>query len=139
MKILFFLIFLFLSISTFTSCSKNTQNTNANQNFKKIKVSKFIELQNENTNNKDFLIIDLRTPNEIVQGKVKDSLEINFYSKDFKKQLNKLDKNKTYTIYCRSGGRSGSTMSIMKKLGFKNVYDIKGGIISLREEGYELE
>jgi rhodanese-related sulfurtransferase len=39
-----------------------------------------------------------------------------------------MDKN--YYIYCRSGARSSRACKIMGKAGFKNLYNLKGGILS---------
>ncbi len=74
------------------------------------------------------ITIDIRTPEEIAQGKIIDSaLEMNFYGNDFKSKIGNLDKNSPYVIYCRSGGRSGKTLKMMKDSGFKEVYNILGG------------
>ena len=43
-------------------------------------------------------------------------------------KLKQLDKNKTYLLYCRSGNRSGKTLKVMKKLGFKSAYNMQGGM-----------
>lgn len=76
-----------------------------------------------------YQVIDVRTPREIAQGKIiKSALEINFYAKDFAKQINKLPKDEKYLMYCRSGNRSRKVLKLMKKNGFTEVYELKGGI-----------
>ncbi len=86
----------------------------------------------------EFTAIDVRTPEEISQGKViKDALEIDFYAADFQERLEKLDKNKKYLINCRSGSRSGEAIKLMKDMGFKEVYDLSGGIIAWRSVGFK--
>ena len=89
----------------------------------------------DNKDNPDFVIVDVRTPEEFAEGYVEDAIIIDFYSESFRSEVNALDKNKTYLIYCRSGNRSGSTLDIMAELNFREVYNISGGIIAWNAEG----
>ena len=72
-------------------------------------------------------IIDVRTQAEYDAGHYDGATMIDIYSQDFTKQLNMLDKNVPYFIYCRSGARSGQALKVMESLGFKEVYDLAGG------------
>jgi len=94
----------------------------------------FTLIQN-NQNNPDFVIIDVRTQEEFVGEHIENAINIDFYSPTFQDELDSLDKNKTYLIYCRSGGRSGNTLDIMAGLNFKEVYNILGGMIAWDAEG----
>ena len=94
----------------------------------------FALIQN-NQNNPDFVIIDVRTPAEFEGEHIENATNIDFYSETFREMLNTLDKDKTYLIYCRSGNRSGSTLDIMAELNFKEVYNVSGGIIAWNAEG----
>ena len=85
----------------------------------------------ENQNNPDFAIIDVRTPEEFAEGYIENADNIDFYSETFWDELNQLDKNKTYLIYCQSGNRSGRTLDIMAELNFEEVYNMLGGILAL--------
>lgn len=76
------------------------------------------------------VIIDVRTEDEYREGHIDDALNLNFYADDFTDQIEKLDKEKSYSIYCRSGNRSGQTLLLMKKLGFKDVANLSGGFNS---------
>ena len=89
----------------------------------------------ENENNSDFIIIDVRTPEEFAGGHLDDAINLNFNSDAFRDELNKLDKDKTYLIYCRSGNRSAKAHAVMEELGFREVYDM-GGIIDWTAEGF---
>jgi rhodanese-related sulfurtransferase len=53
---------------------------------------------------------------------------IDYNSSDFEQQLDGLDKSKTYLVYCRSGNRSGKACHTMLDKGFKQVYNLDGGI-----------
>ena len=94
----------------------------------------FTLIQN-NQNNPDFVIIDVRTPGEFAEEHIENATNIDFYSEAFRDMLNTLDKNKTYLIYCKVGGRSGSALDIMAELNFKKVYNILGGINQWKTEG----
>ena len=95
----------------------------------------FTLIQN-NQNNPDFVIIDVRTQGEFAEQHIKNATNIDLYSEAFQDMLNKLDKNKTYLIYCRSGGRSRTALDIMAELNFKEVYNILGGINQWKTEGF---
>jgi len=97
----------------------------------------FTLIQN-NQNNPDFVIIDVRTPEEFSAEHIENATNIDFYSETFRDILNNLDKNKTYLIYCRSGGRSGSALDIMAELSFEEVDNIVGGINLWKTEGFPI-
>jgi len=77
----------------------------------------------------------VRTPAEFTAEHIENATNINFYSKTFRDMLNNLDKNKTYLIYCRVGGRSGSALDIMAELNFKEVYNLSWGINQWKTAG----
>jgi rhodanese-related sulfurtransferase len=52
---------------------------------------------------------------------------LDYYSPEFKTELSKLDKNKTYLVYCGAGGRSSKTSKILKEQGCDSVYNLDHG------------
>ncbi len=82
------------------------------------------------------IILDVRTKEECSESKIPGSLNIDYYSENFKDNLDKLNKNLNYYIYCRSGNRSGKTVIILRDKGFKNVYNLEGGILAWKKENY---
>jgi len=102
---------------------------------KDITPQEAFTLIQKNQNNPDFVIIDVRTPEEFGGEHIEQAININFYSETFRDTLNALDKNKTYLIYCQVGGRSSSALDIMAELNFKKVYNILGGINQWKAEG----
>ena len=85
-------------------------------------------------------LIDLRTPEEIkTKGKIKGALEIDFLAKDADDQIKKLDKKKTYLIYCAGGGRSGDCRDLMIKEGFREVVNLSKGFDDWKKKGFEIE
>jgi len=81
---------------------------------------------------KDAVILDVRTPGEFKEGFIKQAINIDYNDAGFEGQINKLDKSKSYFVYCLSGGRSGSAASFMRENGFKQVYELKGGMMAWR-------
>ena len=92
-------------------------------------------LKQENKDNPNFVILDVRTPEEFSGEYIGNAVNLDYYSNTFKNDLDKLNKNKTYLIYCRSGRRSENALNIMKDLDFKEVYNVLGGIIKWKSEG----
>ena len=72
----------------------------------------------------NYIVIDVRTPEEYSSSHIKNTLNIDFLKPDFKEQIIKLDKTKTYKLYCHSGNRSGKAMDLMKTLGFTNIENL---------------
>ena len=77
-------------------------------------------------------IIDVRTPDEFSKGHIQKAKNINWNGNDFEKQIATLNKAKPVFVYCLSGGRSSSAASKMQKEGFKEVYELDGGIMKWR-------
>jgi len=82
------------------------------------------------------ILLDVRTKEECSESKIPGSLNIDYYSENFKNNLDKLNKNLNYYIYCRSGNRSGKTVVILREKGFKNVFNLEGGILAWEKENY---
>ena len=75
-------------------------------------------------------IIDVRTPDEFDDGYIEGARLLNIQdSSKFMAELEKLEKDKDYFVYCRSGRRSEMACQIMEKAGIKNAYNLQGGIL----------
>ncbi len=94
-----------------------------------------LALLKNHRDNPEFAIIDVRTPEEFGEGHIENAINIDFYSKTFRDDLDKLDRDKTYLIYCRTGRRSGLAIPIMKELNYMEVYNMLGGITRWKAEG----
>lgn len=90
----------------------------------------FIETYNSTQNS---VLLDVRTPEEFNAGQIQSAINIDFQNQSFTSEIKKLDTSKTYFVYCRSGNRSGKAISLMKENGFKNIYELQGGILSSPE------
>ena len=77
---------------------------------------------------KDVQLIDIRTMQEYAAGYIDDAINIPIANKaSFIRQFEKLDKEAPVYIYCYSGVRSHRAGNILTDLGFKKIYDFKGG------------
>jgi len=72
-------------------------------------------------------IVDVRTQSEVNKGVIPGSVNIDFFDDNFEKKISELDKTKPVYIYCASGGRSGESVAIFKRQGFKEIYDLSEG------------
>lgn len=122
------IICLFLSILFFTSCKSKQESNQNEESFKNLTVEEVIILLDANP---DIIVIDVRTPDEIVEtGAIENSINIDFKSSDFKEKISVLDKDKEYILFCKSGNRSGQASKIMAEMGFSNINN-------LNNAGYE--
>ena len=81
-------------------------------------------------NDSEALILDVRTPEEFEASRIPNSVNIDFYNPEiFMQEIGKLDKDKSYYIYCRTGVRSANSCHLMKELGFTKTYNLIGGIV----------
>jgi len=103
--------------------------------LKPVSPKQAFDLVQRNKGNPGFVILDVRTPEEYAEGHIEGAVNMDFYHPGFQVELNKLDKTKTYLVYCRTGNRSGQAFELMKEQRFTEVYHMDGGIVSWRKEG----
>ncbi len=106
--------------------------------FGQEKIGAFQDLEVEKFAKKietlqDIQILDVRTPEEWSKGTIKDAILINFYDENFQAQIAELDKKQPVFVYCASGGRSMKTLYKMKEMGFKEIYNLNGGISAWKQ------
>ena len=114
MRLIYFIIIISLSL--------HSQNE-----IKSIDFDEYSSL----SKSKDFLIVDVRTPEEHKISRINNSININFYDEKFINRFKKIDYDKHVLIYCRSGRRSLEAVKILTDEGFSKLYDLRGGILSL--------
>lgn len=86
------------------------------------------------------VVLDVRTEEECSEGIIPDAINIDIYKgQGFIYQLEALDKNKNYYVYCKAGGRSSQACSIMNQLGFENAYNLLGGFMNWEGEVAEVK
>ncbi len=81
-------------------------------------------------NDSETVVLDVREDSEFKQGHIINSLHIPL--SQLSKRLSDIDKYKERTLvaYCRTGNRSNSAASLLRKQGFTNVYNLAGGIVA---------
>ena len=125
-----------LSVIAVASCGNSqTQNTDQHQQeveavtFKNINVEQCADMIEKG----DIVLLDVRTPEETAEGIIEGAIKIDFYGDNFETEVLKLDRDKTYIVYCKAGGRSSNASEMMSKAGFKDVSNLEGGYTAWSE------
>jgi rhodanese-related sulfurtransferase len=103
--------------------------------YQDLNAKQFYEMMQKE---KDVIILDVRTPQEYQEGHISNA--INIPVQILGQQLDKLKnfKDKKILVYCRSGHRSAIASQILDRAGFKNVYNLKGGLFEWKASGLPL-
>jgi len=124
-------IFLSLSVLLIIACSCVKQQ----EGVSLVDSNKFETQMNEPTSQ----IVDVRTSAEFSEGHIANAVNMDVTSDDFESKIATLDKEKPVMVYCKSGGRSAKAASILKENGFKQVYDLDGGMIGWNDANKPVE
>lgn len=129
LTILPFLLSLFI-----ISCQSQNNNTGTGIN-ETIDINTFeTKLKSDNAQ-----LIDVRTPSEFSGGHLKGAKNIDINSGAFETEIKALNKNNPVMVYCLSGGRSAQAADILSAAGFKEVYNMQGGIMKWGNAGKPLD
>ena len=90
------------------------------------------------TSDPEVVLLDIRTTEEVSAGAIPGARMIDFYSPTFRADIDTLDRDATYLVYCRSGNRSAQATQLMADLGFKDVYELEGGVLAWANAGLAL-
>jgi rhodanese-related sulfurtransferase len=77
---------------------------------------------------KNLVILDVRTAEEYAEGHIQGAINMDMHQPGMLDNINKLQKNATYIVYCRTKNRSGIVVNNMLQNGFKNMYQMMDGI-----------
>ncbi|TVR81746.1 MAG: rhodanese-like domain-containing protein [Saprospirales bacterium] len=80
-------------------------------------------------NSRESVIIDVRTPAEFNSGHIPNAVNIDLTSPNFQNEMGRLDKSKSYLLYCRSGARSSVAAKLLARKGYENVYNLNRGLM----------
>jgi len=105
----------------------HSQGTSSAEEFTNMSAKETNRLINQNKGDENIIVLDIRTPGEFAAGHIEKAVNIDYFSPNFQSRLDQLDKSKTYVMHCKSGGRSGRSVSIFKELNFKNLIHMHGG------------
>ena len=112
-----FLLLPFLFISCHGQTSKSIQTIDAKSFAERLKI-------NENPQ-----LLDVRTPEEYSTEHIGNAVNVNWNGDNFVAQASKYDKSKPIFVYCKAGGRSAQAADKLAELGFKEIYNLDGGIM----------
>lgn len=118
-----FIIAFFLMV--LTGCGK----AQSNHNESSLPATEFSEKLSKT---KDAQLIDVRTSGEFQNGHLKNAMNIDWKADDFADKAATLDKDKPVFVYCMSGPRSSAAAEKLQEMGFKNVYEMQGGMMKWR-------
>lgn len=131
MKLQYILIVLMLAFGACKSslekktATTTTANTSKQTVIKRVDNTTFAKAIKTLSNEQ---IVDVRTPGEFSKGAIENAVNMNYHDRDFAEQaVGKLDKNKPVMLYCAGGVRSAKAAKILKKQGFKEIYDLESG------------
>lgn len=125
-----------LSIPNSHAEDKKTEAALLKEGYHEIKSKEASALIKAHQN---MVILDIRTMKEYAAGHIKKAKHIDFFENNFKTNLEKLDRKKSYLVHCASGGRSGRSLQIFKDLGFTSIYHMNDGWKGWEKEGYPAE
>ena len=90
------------------------------------------ELNEKFLSNEDFVLLDVRTDQEVFISTIKGSIHIPM--NDIPSRINELDEEKEIIVQCKSGKRSAKVCEFLINNNFKNVKNLEGGIIAWAEQ-----
>jgi rhodanese-related sulfurtransferase len=97
------------------------------------------KLIQKNTDSPDFIILDVRTPVEFFNKRIPGAINMDYSAPGFKRKLAKLDRQKTYLVYCKSGIRSLAVITLMAAMKFKSFFHLAGGVREWVKEGMPIQ
>jgi len=136
MKKLFF--YSLIALIPLSACSQKQSDKAQDNSIKQIKVAELNKI--DFSDNSEIALLDVRTTEEVNDAAIANSIHIDVLeTASFKEAVEKLDKSKTYYIYCRSGGRSTRAAEMMQGMGFEKLYNVQGGITAWKGQGFPVE
>lgn len=98
------------------------------KNLSNMKELSQDEWQKKAQNDDKAVLLDVRTEEEVDEGFIPNSKNIDIYKgQEFVDEVDKLDRDKHYYIYCRSGKRSSQACTLLDQMGFAETYNLAGG------------
>lgn len=131
-------ILLLAFILLFSSCSSEKSNQEA------AKLSEVASVHNLSP--KEFaekspngVILDVRTPQEVAQGKLANAVVLDYYQSNFLDKVLEIPKDREIYIYCAVGARSLEAARLLTQQGYTKVYHLQGGIQAWYQNGLPIE
>ena len=128
--------FVFILLTMAASCQEATDAGKSKQAGSKVNATLSLEqFKAKLDGKKNYILVDVRTPEEFGEGHIEGARNIDVQNGEtFDAEFNKLDTKKTVLLYCRSGKRSRKAADKLEAMGFRKVYDLKGGFLAWENE-----
>jgi len=110
----------------------------AGTRFPEVTVDQARELIHKRGGDAQFVILDVRTPEEFAEGHLSGAVNVNLLAPDFESRVGALERGKSYLVYCRTGNRSARAIQVMERLGFRSVHHMFEGIIGWQKKAFPL-
>jgi len=94
------------------------------------------ELLGKRSGDPGFVLLDVRTQKEFDAERIAGAVIVDYNSPSFRDKIAKLDRSKSYLVYCRTGNRTNGAVKVMRELGFPNVSVLPGGITEWKDSGF---
>jgi len=122
----------FICVASVFSCQEKTDAIVLDETLGVIQLLSVEEFVTH-IKDKEVQLIDVRTEKEFTEKHIEKAKNFDIQSEKFNELVLTLDKNEAVYLYCRSGKRSKKASVELQKLGFKKIYDLKGGFLAWRE------
>lgn len=113
----------------------DAKSSEAKAAFKNVNADQFDKLRQE----KNTVVLDVRTKSEFDAGHIKGALNIDWKSPGFEKKAADLDKSKTYLVHCQGGRRSAQACEKLGQLNFPKLFNLEGGLGAWEKAGKPVE
>ena len=93
-------------------------------------------------NDKDFILLDVRDPDELSSGYIDagEYVKISRGKLEFAAiKSGALPQDKIIVVYCKAGSRGALATQLLKNYGYKKTYNLKGGMDGWLDAGYPIE
>ena len=94
------------------------------------------EVLGKRSGDPDFVLLDVRTRKEFDAERIAGAVIVDYNSPSFRDEIGKLDREKTYLVYCRTGNRTKGALKVMQEMGFRNLLHLADGITGWKEAGF---
>ena len=124
-----------IAISLGTTLFAVEEKKDAGGEVERITIEQFEEKRKA----KGVVVLDVRTPEEFEAGHVPGATNLDFRDEKFAERVAKLDKDKTYLVYCATGRRSTGATGKMKEIGFGKLFNFTGSMAAWNKAGKPVE
>ena len=131
-------VVLVLALAFSAGCTGiQTSAANATSGYTDLSVEEFKRMVDESRAAPgETTILDVRTDAEYQREHLRDAINLDVNAGVFRDRAARMDRDRTYLVYCQSGTRSARAAQTLNELGFSKVYNMRGGIAKWKDAGF---